>query len=323
MIHWQLFVYLLLSMKGSAHEAAQVIYIIAKLAAYKLLQKTKHSRQFLDARGIEQYAERDNMGAKSRHPPDYVLDNKEFLETRDARPLRILGEYLYPASVFRRQKITDTLVFFGSARICPPPALLKKGDLSQAKNKEAAASRIKDYSVYFSAALELAKELSLWSKTYRQATQRNLHIITGGGPGIMEAANRGAKEAGARSIGLNIRLPHEANANAYIAPELNFQFRYFFMRKYWFLYFARAFIVFPGGFGTLDELFEALTLQQTQHISAYIPIFLYGKDFWKTLINLPFLAQSGMISQEDLELIHIVDSVPEALEGLQKILVSP
>ena len=251
-----------------------------------------------------------------RRPPK-VLENSEFLVTPSARPLRILGEYLYPATVFRDEHVTDTITFFGSARLKPPTDLQRPGDLSGeasgAKNGDAFAR-------YYQDALETARAITAWSLEHAEPRGRRILVMTGGGPGIMEAANRGATMAGGQSIGLNIELPFEAFPNPYISPHLNFNFQYFFMRKYWFLYYARALMVFPGGFGTLDELFETLTLRQTGHIENVIPVFLFGRDFWRRLLDFDFLVEAGMISRDDLKLFHVVDSVEEAMAVLTPIL---
>ncbi len=250
--------------------------------------------------------------------PLHVFENQEFLKSSDARTLRILGEYLQPSSAFQKEKITDTIVFFGSARTFPEANLRCKDDISVERTNN--TSKLKDYCVFYTAARELAHGISLWAQEYRKKSERHFCIVTGGGAGIMEAANHGAKEAGGESIGLNINLPFEPNANPYISDNLNFKFHYFFMRKYWFLYYARALIVFPGGFGTLDELFETLTLQQTKNIKNKIPIFLYGNDFWHRLIDFSFLSESGLIDKEDLNLIRFVDTVPEALKAIKECL---
>ena len=245
----------------------------------------------------------------------HVFDNRDFLKSPEARSLRILGEYLYPASVFKDEQITDTIVFFGSSRIFPKASMLGEKDLSQIPKK--AAPDLKNYSVFFEAAMDLAEQITRWSDLYAKKKKSRPCIVTGGGPGIMEAANRGAQKAGGKSIGLGINIPFEPTANPYISKELNFKFHYFFMRKYWFLYYAKVIVVFPGGFGTLDELFECLTLQQTRNIKNDIRILLYGKEFWERLIDFDFLSQSGMISPEDLNLIHIVNSASEALERVK------
>jgi len=230
-----------------------------------------------------------------RRPVAYL--NESFLESADARPLRILSEYLEPLSHFRDQKIQDTIVFFGSARIDID------GPLGH----------------YYDAAREVARLVTEWSENLENPAHRFV-VCSGGGPGIMEAANRGASEAGGKSIGLNIGLPFEQEPNPYITPELGFEFHYFFMRKFWFAYLAKALIVFPGGFGTLDELCEILTLAQTQKIESKIVIVLYGSEYWKEILNFDALVKYGTISKSDLELFQYADTPQEALEILQEFL---
>ena len=219
----------------------------------------------------------------------------EFLDGDEGRPLRILSEYLRPLSVFRRRRVHDTIVFFGSARIA------EGGPLAE----------------YYAAARELARLVTDWSTGLASPSHRYL-VCSGGGPGIMEAANRGAGDAGGRTIGLNIGLPHEQRPNPYITPGLSFEFRYFFMRKLWFAYLARAVVVFPGGFGTLDELFELLTLSQTGKLDPTVSILLYGTDYWREIVDFDALARRGMIAAEDLRLMQFVDSPAAALKALRK-----
>jgi len=237
--------------------------------------------------------------------PLLAFENMEFLTSEEARPIRILSEYLYPLKKFRDFNITDTIIFYGSARIPAPETI------EEHKN-----SKIVELVKYYEEARELAKRITLWSKSVAIKHKRRFIICSGGGPGIMEASNRGAHEADGISIGLNIELPKEQIPNPYITHELNFDFHYFFTRKYWFLYYARALIAFPGGYGTLDELFETLTLQQTKNIKNTVPIFLYGKDFWNRLIDFDFLVEYELISPEDKNLFEIVDSVDEAFEKI-------
>jgi len=220
--------------------------------------------------------------------------DQEFLESDDGRPLRLLAEYLEPLASFRRENIHDTVVFFGSARLSPD------GPLGR----------------YYDEARELARLVTLWSKSISSQTERYV-VCTGGGGGIMEAANRGASEAGGRTIGLNIGLPHEQMPNPYITPGLSFEFRYFFMRKLWFAHLARALVVFPGGFGTLDELTEFLTLMQTRKLDRAVKILLYGSSYWKEIINVEALVRHGMISAEDLDLFQYVDDPATALSIMQ------
>ncbi len=228
----------------------------------------------------------------SRRPVAYL--NERFLTSDDARPLRILAEYLEPLQRFRRARIYDTIVFFGSARLTPD------GPLGR----------------YYQEARELARLITLWSKGLPSHEHRYV-VCSGGGGGIMEAANRGASEAGGRTIGLNITLPREQKPNPYITRELSFEFHYFFMRKLWFAHLARALVVFPGGFGTLDELAEILTLAQTRKLSSTIPVVLYGSAYWKEVINFEALVRYGTISREDLDLFKCVDEPGAALAYLQ------
>ena len=251
----------------------------------------------------------NNLEPKGR--PRKAFENQEFLHTLPARPLRILSEYLYPLHALETEGVTDTVVFFGSARIRPESAYPSEGEDRPLENGRFLAHP--DFSRYYEFARELAQKITDWSRENAEKKGRRFLVCTGGGPGIMEASNRGAHEAGGSSIGFNIELSSEQNSNPYISPELNFDFHYFFTRKYWFLYYARLLVVFPGGFGTLDELFEILTLQQTKNIAAH-PVIMVGRDFWKKLINFEFLAEAGLISNEDLERIHFVDDAEDALK---------
>jgi uncharacterized protein (TIGR00730 family) len=224
--------------------------------------------------------------------------NEEFLDSEDARTLRIIAEYLEPLRNFRREHVQDTIVFFGSARVSP------EGPFGR----------------YYAEARELARLITIWSQSLPTPHHRYI-VCSGGGGGIMEAANRGAVEAGGRTIGLNIGLPHEQKPNDFITPELCFQFHYFFMRKLWFAHLARALVVFPGGFGTMDELMEILTLAQTRKLERRIPVLLYGTSYWKEIINFDALVRHGMISPEDLQLFKYVDNPTMAFELLQAALV--
>jgi len=232
---------------------------------------------------------------KAPHPDaTLAYENTEFLESDDARPLRILAEYLEPMRRFCREHVHETIVFFGSAR------LQADGPLGR----------------YYADPRELARLVTAWSLTLPSHAQRYV-VCSGGGGGIMEAANRGAREAGGRTIGLNIGLPHEQRPNRYVTPDLLFEFHYFFMRKLWFAHLARALIVFPGGFGTLDELMEILTLQQTQKIDRKVAVLLYGSEYWKEIVDFGALVSHGTISAQDLELFHYVDDPEAALARLQ------
>ena len=264
--------------------------------------------------------------------------NSEFLNSPDGRLFRILSEYSEPLSRFRREKIQDTVVFFGSARF---------GCLSDAKNKltilekpgsakparpedqpggqdaDALQATLKrahaavEMARFYEEARKLAHMLTEWTTTLPGKRHRFV-VTSGGGPGVMEAANRGAHEAGGKTIGLNIRLPFEQMPNPYITPELNFEFHYFFMRKYWFAYLAKALVVFPGGFGTLDELFEILTLAQTQKLAKKIIVIVYGKEYWSRVLNLEALADAGAISPDDQKLFTFCDTPEEAFESLKE-----
>ncbi len=231
----------------------------------------------------------DNDG---RRPVAYK--NEAFLDSADGRSLRILSEYLEPLSHFRDEKIRDTIVFFGSARIA------EDGPLGN----------------YYQDARELARLITTWSDNLDNPVCRFV-ICSGGGPGIMEAANRGASEAGGKTIGLNIGLPFEQRPNPYITPELSFEFHYFFMRKFWFAYLAKALVVFPGGFGTLDELCEILTLVQTRKLEKKIVILLYGTKYWDEVINFDAMVRHGTISPEDVHLFDRADDPKTALAILQ------
>ena len=248
----------------------------------------------------------------------------EFLDTTDARPIRILAEYLEPARRFRIHNIQDTVVFFGSARTLSRQfaqealALLDTEDARRSADYEAAVKRGQkalEWSRYYEEARELAKMLTEWSLSLEEPRRRFV-VCSGGGPGIMEAANRGAQEAGGKTIGLNIRLPFEQGPNPYITQGLHFEFHYFFMRKFWFAYLAKALVVFPGGFGTLDEMFEILTLAQTEKLSKKLLVILYGTDYWDQVLNLDYLAEWGAINADDMNLLCRVNTAAEAFDQL-------
>jgi uncharacterized protein (TIGR00730 family) len=234
------------------------------------------------------------MASTSRPGSSLAYENLPFLQSDGARPLRILAEYLLPLETFRRERIHDTIVFFGSARLSPD------GPLGR----------------YYEEARTLARLVTAWSKSLPPGAHRYI-VCSGGGGGIMEAANRGASEAGGRTIGLNIGLPHEQRPNPWITRELLFEFHYFFMRKLWFAHLARALVAFPGGFGTLDELLEMLTLQQTGKLARRTPIILYGKAYWNEVIHFDALVRHGMVSPEDLDLFTYADDPAAALALLQ------
>jgi uncharacterized protein (TIGR00730 family) len=271
-----------------------------------------------------------------------AYENPDFLNSPDGRLIRILAEYQEPMARFRRERIQDTVVFFGSARFvslheahaqlqllentgstqpAPPeeqpatPEAIAAGQASELQRKRAQAAI--EMARYYEDARQLARMMSTWAESLPGRRHRFV-VTSGGGPGIMEAANRGAFEAGCKTIGLNIRLPFEQRPNPYLTPTLNFEFHYFFMRKYWFAYLAKALIVFPGGFGTLDEMFELLTLAQTRKLAKQITVVIYGSAYWKSVINLEAMADKGAISLKDLDLFHFADTPQQAFEILQK-----
>ncbi len=253
-----------------------------------------------------------------------AYQNEPFLNSPDGRILRILSEYVEPLARFRREQIQDTVVFFGSARFknlhMAESALsgLKTGresSLDEQTGLKRAQAAV-DMARYYEDARRMAYLLTEWSSKI-PAKRRRFVVTTGGGPGIMEAANLGAHEAGGKSIGLNINLPFEQFPNPYVTPSLNFEFHYFFMRKFWFAYLAKALVIFPGGFGTLDELFEILTLAQTEKLAKKILVVIYGREYWDKILNLQHMADAGTISQADLDLFKIVDSPEEGFEYLR------
>jgi len=245
-----------------------------------------------------------------------AYENQDFIHGRDGRALRILAEYMEPAARFAEYDIADTIVFFGSARILPEDEATKHLESAKKHGGDVeAAERALKMSVYYEAARTLAYRLTQWSKTL-EGSRKRFVVCTGGGPGIMEAANRGASEAAGINVGLNISLPHEQHHNPYITRELNFEFHYFFMRKFWFTYLGKALLVFPGGFGTMDEFFENLTLVQTGKLKKRMPIVLYGTSFWQDVFNLEKLVAAGTISPEDLDLFLMTDSLDEAFDHI-------
>src|SRR5260221_2297193 len=254
----------------------------------------------------------------------------EFLETDDARPLRILAEYLEPLRRLKEQNVQDTVVFFGSARVHSRAdatrALdrLRKRNDPRSKARAAALKRSRkaiEWSRFYEDARELAHKLAQWSLSLESPRHRFV-VCSGGGPGIMEAANRGAYEAGGKSIGFNIRLPFEQGANRYITDGLHFEFHYFFMRKFWFAYLAKALVIFPGGFGTLDEMFEILTLAQTQKLSKQLGVFIYGREYWEEILDLKPMLEWGAINPADLDLLKWVNTPDEAFETLRAHLIA-
>src|SRR5215210_4867987 len=255
----------------------------------------------------------------------------EFLESAEARPIRILAEYLEPLGRFKEEKIQDTVVFFGSARVDSREraeralaTLRARGEQSATEHYQAELRKTRkavEWARYYEDARELARLLTSWSMTLPSDNHRFV-VTSGGGPGIMEAANRGAHEAGGKTIGLNIRLPIEQDANPYLTDGLHFEFHYFFMRKFWFAYLAKALVVFPGGFGTCDELFEILTLVQTDKLSKKIEVILYGRAYWEQVLHLEPMAEWGAIAEKDLELIHYADTPSDAFDQLQHHLIT-
>lgn len=253
--------------------------------------------------------------------------NTEFLNSKEARPIRILAEYQEPLHRLRKNKVNATIVFFGSARILDQQGA--QTDLEKAENNYSSnssndnkskldlAKAALKMSQYYEDSVELARQITQWTLDPNSKKQK-YYICSGGGPGIMEAANKGAQLAGGKSIGLNISLPLEQYPNPYIPDDLNFEFHYFFMRKYWFLYMAKAILVFPGGFGTLDEMMEVLTLIQTRKVNKHVPILVYGSAYWNEVINLSAMQKWGTISKSDLDLFNFVDSVDEAFRFLEQ-----
>lgn len=268
--------------------------------------------------------------SKKPKPHEFVkaYNNYQFLNSPAARTIRILTEMVEPRERLRQYRINNTVVFFGSARTLPRAEARKRFKDAETKFKntknpppalkkalETAESHLL-MSRYYEDAVALAEKLTYWFQE-AEIKEENYLVCTGGGPGIMEAANRGARKANGRSIGLNISLPTEQNPNIYQTKEISFEFHYFFIRKFWFFYLAKAMIVFPGGFGTFDELFELLTIIQTEKTKKHMPIVLYGKDYWEEVIDFNALVRWGMISPDDLNLFKVCDEVNEAFQYLQ------
>jgi hypothetical protein len=278
--------------------------------------------------------ENQEQGSLKAFRAPLAYENRQFLEGPNGRPLRILAEYAEPLARFRRENVQDTVVFFGSARFASRVSatrslneaehsleLLEKPGSAMAapaseQEKLKRAKVALDMARYYEDARRLAYLLTSWAQALHSRRHRFV-VTTGGGPGIMEAANRGAREAGGKTIGLNINLPYEQVPNPYITPELNFEFHYFFMRKLWFAYLAKALVIFPGGFGTLDELFEILTLAQTEKLAKKITVLIYGQEYWRRALNLEALADAGAISAADLQLFHYVDTPEEGFAILR------
>ncbi len=274
--------------------------------------------------------------------PQLSYENSAFVNSSDGRLLRIIAEYLEPLARFRKERIQDTVVFFGSARFHaldeaahelevldkpgsaePAPANEQPASPKEEESDEATQLRHRraeaavEMAHYYEDARKLAHMLTEWSMTIKSRRERFV-VTSGGGPGIMEAANRGAHEAGGKTIGLNIRLPFEQMPNRYITPALSLEFHYFFMRKYWFAYLSKALVVFPGGFGTLDEMFELLTLAQTQKLAKQMTVIIYGSQYWNQVFNLDVLADKGAISPEDRKLFQFADTPEQAFAILKE-----
>ena len=272
---------------------------------------------------------------KARHAPKAPHEDPKFLESTPARPLRILAEYIDPYVQLKKEGIGDTIVMFGSARIHPRGlaqarySKLKKTPVSKMAPEDRARHRaavihaksLLEMSRYYEEARQLSHKITSWAMSFGPRPRRFV-ICSGGGPGIMEAANRGAYEAGGKSIGLSIELPHEQFANAYISPELSFNFHYFFMRKLWFAQIAKALIIFPGGFGTLDELMEILTLMQTRKLGEHNIILIYGRKYWNEVLNWKAMVNWGTINEREYKMLQFADTVDEAFDhirsGLEK-----
>jgi len=256
---------------------------------------------------------------KFKKPPK-AYEDSDFLYSSDGRSVRILTEFLQPRSKFRKHKIMDTIVFFGSARLVSKRDALKEYNKIKSLNPKSTenftarlreAQRLVNMSRYYEDAVELSRRLTEWSMNLETMANRFI-ICTGGGPGIMEAANKGAKKAGGYSIGLNISIPYEQFINKYVTPDLSFEFHYFFMRKFWFAYLSKAFIIFPGGFGTMDELFEVVTLIQTAKMKKKLAMVIYDENYWRNIINFDGLVEQGMISKSDINLFSMCSNVDDA-----------
>ncbi|HUI08789.1 MAG TPA: LOG family protein [Bacteroidota bacterium] len=269
---------------------------------------------------------------RRRPKPPKAYKDLEFLNSPDARVVRMIAEFLEPQRRFRRANIKDTIVMFGSARIRP-----RKETLARLRNIEASIRRsarptkqlltsLRDAEIqvemsrYYEDAVELSRLLTAWGKRY--ASPRRFVICSGGGPGIMEAANKGASLGGGESIGLNISLPFEQSANEFVSRGLDFEFHYFFMRKFWFVYLAKALVVFPGGFGTMDELMEVLTLLQTDKVKKRVAVVMYGEEYWKKVLDFDALVLHGMITREDLKLFRFMETPEEAFAYLKEFLTA-
>jgi uncharacterized protein (TIGR00730 family) len=264
--------------------------------------------------------------SEKRSTPPLPYLNAEFLKSPEARPIRILSEYIEPATRLRRHRVRDTIVFFGSARSVSPEVAANELELIREETKLiseptpelrarlARAEQAAKLARYYNDAMELARRVTEWSKSL--SSRHHFIVCSGGSGGMMEAANRGASMARGQTIGLNIELPMEQEVNQYVSRELVFNFHYFFMRKFWFVYPAKALVVFPGGFGTMDELFEVLTLIQTKKPSKKMPVILFGSEFWDEVIDFDALVRWGVVNARDLEIFHKTDSVDDAFDYL-------
>ena len=278
--------------------------------------KFRANRLYADAQ--RRYPTLAYCGVMAKNRPIKAYNNDAFLNSKDGRTLRILAEYLEPKSRFERAKVDDTIVFMGSARTLSREQAEKKLREAEQSGGDLEAARCALHMAgYYEAARELAFRLTQWSMQI-DMNERRFVVCTGGGPGIMEAANRGAAEAHGMNVGLTISIPIEEFDNQYVTPELAFHFHYFFMRKFWFAYLAKAVIVFPGGFGTLDELFELLTLVQTRKMRKPMPIVVFGAEYWGKVIDFDALVRHGTIDAKDVELMRFTDSVDEAYEWIVK-----
>ena len=261
------------------------------------------------------------------NPINKAYENATFLRSRDARILRILSEYLEPQARLRRRRIRNAIVFFGSSRTLPlAEAMERYGAVASGRQSGVSKAEMRyaqrqiRLSAYYEDARELARRLTTWAR--ETGHENELVVCSGGGPGMMEAANRGAAEAGGQSVGLAISLPHEPEPNPYITPGLAVEFHYFFMRKFWFMYLARALVVFPGGYGTMDEMFEVLTLLQTRKVQRPVQVIVYGREYWDDVVDFKKLVEWGAITAADLDLVHMVDDVEEAFALLTRTIQS-
>jgi uncharacterized protein (TIGR00730 family) len=269
--------------------------------------------------------------SSNEHPPVPYL-NPEFMKSQEARIVRVIAEYIEPFSRLRKYRIRDTIVFFGSARsVAPEIAAAQLASIEQQISEAGSATpelgaaldraqQAAKLSRYYSDAMELSRRVTEWSKGL--TGQHHFIICSGGSGGMMEAANRGASASRGKTIGFNIELPHEQDVNQYVSRELVFNFHYFFMRKFWFVYLAKALIVFPGGFGTMDEMFEVLTLIQTKKPRKSMPVVLFGSEFWDEVVNFEALVRWGVVNREDLEIFYKTDSVDDAFNYLRSRLES-